>query len=459
MSVVVGIASLHAQSPEVPPQSMTLDQAVRYALDHYPAVRAALEQTNASAAGVDVARSTYLPRLDSVWQSNRATANNIFGQLLPQPAIPAMSGPVLPATSAESVWGTAAGALVTWEPIDFGLRKSTVEAAEAAMAQLRASEALTRLDVAQAVALQFLAAVSAERAVIAASADRDRRDVLARTAHALVDNQLRPGADASRADAERAAAQTRVIQGQQTLALARLALNRALGVTGRAVTPDPQQLFAQIPPTDVEAASALTHPLAGVQQAAVTAAKASEQQLSHTDAPRVYLQSSVFARGSGANPSGTFDGGATGLGFERANWAAGVQVLFPNLFDYAALRARKAAASANERLEVARYDETLLTISSEQQAAAIRVMFARDVAANTPTELAAARQSETQARARYQAGLAALSEVADAQALLAQAEYQDELARIEVWRALLAEAAAQGSLTPFLQLVGAVGVP
>ena len=42
-----------------------------------------------------------------------------------------------------------------------------------------------------------------------------RRDVLARAAHTLADNQLRPGAEASRADAERAAAQTRAIQARQ----------------------------------------------------------------------------------------------------------------------------------------------------------------------------------------------------------------------------------------------------
>ena len=84
------------------PQVFTLDQAIQYAVDHYPSVRAALEQVNVSTAGVSVARAAYLPRLDSLWQSNRATANNIFGQLLPQPVIPAMSGPVLPSSSARA---------------------------------------------------------------------------------------------------------------------------------------------------------------------------------------------------------------------------------------------------------------------------------------------------------------------------------------------------------------------
>ena len=84
--------------------------------------------------------------------------------------------------------------------------------AEATLARARAGATLTRLDVQSAVAAAFLAVVAAERAVEAAQADFMRRDVLRQTVQALVDNQLRAGADAARADAERAAAQTRVIQ-------------------------------------------------------------------------------------------------------------------------------------------------------------------------------------------------------------------------------------------------------
>ncbi len=53
------------QGTAAPPQALTLEQALQYALDHYPTVRAAVEQVNASTADVDVARAAYLPRLDS----------------------------------------------------------------------------------------------------------------------------------------------------------------------------------------------------------------------------------------------------------------------------------------------------------------------------------------------------------------------------------------------------------
>jgi outer membrane protein TolC len=440
------------------PQVFTLEEALQYAVDHYPTVRAAVEQVSASTAGVSVVRAAYLPRLDSLWQSNRATANNIFGQVLPQSAIPAMSGPVLSSTSGQSIWGSATGALFSWEPVDFGLRDATVRGAEAAVVRARADEAMTRLDVQSAVGATFLAVVEAEQAVAAVGADVARRDVLARAAHTLADNQLRPGAEASRADAERAAAQTRSILARQALVLAETTLSRVLGVTAGVVSVNSAGLVSDVPAAGMPGAAALsTHPFAQVRQAAVDVARAEEDLLGRTDRPRLYVQSSVFARGSGANPDGQFDGGVVGLGLERANWAAGVQVVFPNPFDFASLHARRAASAASTRAERARYDEALLVITSQQRASIAVVDAARAVAENTPVQLAAARQSETQARARYEAGLASIVEVADTQSLLAQAEYQHSIARVEVWRALLAQGISSGDLASFVSLVRSPG--
>src|SRR5580765_6540710 len=158
--VVIATATVLAGAGGVGAQTgtdiFTLDRAIKYAADHYPAVRAAVEQVTATAGGITVARAAYLPRLDALWQSNRATANNIFGQVLPQSVIPSLTGPVLASTSSQSAWGSATGALLTWEPVDFGLRKAAISGADAAVAQARAGEALTRLEVESAVGLAFL---------------------------------------------------------------------------------------------------------------------------------------------------------------------------------------------------------------------------------------------------------------------------------------------------------------
>jgi outer membrane protein TolC len=440
------------------PQTFSLDEALQYAIEHYPSVKASLEQLNASTANVDVARSAYLPRFDALWQTNRATANNIFGQLLPQSILPSISGPVLSSASNDSVWGSAVGGLLSWEPFDFGLRGASVREADAGVRRARADEGLTRLGVQNAVAQAFLGVISAQQAVTAAEADVQRRDVLARAARTLADNQLRPGAEASRAEAELAAARTRAIQARQALVVAQVTLSQMLGIPGGAVGVNPSRLLDSIPTGTTPSTPAAAHPLLQSSQAAVDLARARETVLAKTDDPRVYLRSSVFARGSGANADGSFEGGTAGLGLERANWAAGVQVVFPNLFDFSSLHARQAAASALTRAEGARYEESVLTVTAQQRTADAMVDATRAIALNTPIQLAAAQQSETQARARYDAGLAGIVEVAEAQNLLAGAEYQNGLARVDVWRSLLARAIAQGNITPFIELLRTSGV-
>ena len=62
-----------------------------------------------------------------------------------------------------------------------------------------------------------------------------RRDVLARASRVLVENQLRPGAEASRAEAELAAARTRAIQARQAVVIARNTLSQMLGIPGGVV--------------------------------------------------------------------------------------------------------------------------------------------------------------------------------------------------------------------------------
>ena len=75
------------------------------------------------------------------------------------------------------------------------------------------------------------------------------------------------------------------------------------------------------------------------------------------------------------------------------------------------------------------------------------------IAANTPVQVKAARDATQQATARYQSGLGNIDAVAEAQRLLTQAEIDDALARLNVWRALLAVASATGNLDPFLSEV------
>lgn len=195
--------------------AITLEQAVEQSVAHDPALHLALAQVDAAAAGLKLARTRYLPRADLLAQINRATRNNVFGMLLPQGTLPGISGPPLASNSLTSVWGTATGVLISWEPFDFGLRKAEVEAAEAVRGRAVSSAEKTRLEVATATADAFLTLLAAQQTVRSAQSSLTRSQALAEVVQALVQAQLRPGADAERARAEVALAQTQLILAEQ----------------------------------------------------------------------------------------------------------------------------------------------------------------------------------------------------------------------------------------------------
>src|SRR5258708_3479916 len=185
-----------AQSSKV----VTLEEAVDFALKNYPAVRASLERVNVAQAGVGLARTSYLPRADMLWQTNRATDNNITGLLLPQSVIAPITGAVTLSPSNQSAWGSTAGLLFSWEPFDFGYRGARVDAARAVRNLANAESSLTRLDVAVATVNADLTVLAAEQTVHAADADVQRRETFQKAVRALVYNQLPTVADASPGD-------------------------------------------------------------------------------------------------------------------------------------------------------------------------------------------------------------------------------------------------------------------
>jgi outer membrane protein TolC len=437
-----------AQSPKV----LTLEEAVDFALKNYPAVRASLERVNAAQAGVGLARTSYLPRADMLWQTNRATDNNITGLLLPQSVIAPITGAVTLSPSNQSAWGSAAGLLFSWEPFDFGYRGAKVDGARAVRNRASAEASLTRLDVAVATVNAYLTVLAAEQTVHAAQADIDRRETFHKAVRVLVDNQLRAGADASRADAELARAKVNLARAQQQEQISKAALADILGIADTSVEVSAGAVLGPPPDGSLQATALKAHPAAQVEQARIGEVEAQIHALDRAYYPKFYFQSAVFGRASGFAPTGNFLGGANGLSLDRSNWAVGLTVTFP-LFDIFTIRSRKAIESANERAEAARYDQTLQDLTGQLRKAQASLEGARHVAENTPVELQAARTTEDQERSRYQAGLATLIDVADAQSLLVQAETDDALARLAVWQNLASVAASQGDLQPFLQFL------
>ena len=437
-------------------REFTIQEAVDYALANYPAVRAAMEQYNASKAGVGLAKTAYIPRLDTVWQGDRGSRESVLGVLLPQSPniLTGTQGTVTP-HSYRPFWTSGAGVLLSWEPFDFGFRRSQVQSAQMTASRIQEQVELTKLGIATAVAEASLAVLAGQQRVNASLADVDRREVFAKSVHALVDAHIRPGADASRADAELAAARTRLFLAQRDDKVNSGAFASLLGLAGTTVQIKTGPLL-DVPPDQTWAETPLAnHPAAITQQRRIEEADARIRVLNHSFYPHFTTEGLLSARGSGEKSTGEVEQWPSGMGFDVYNWEAGLTASL-DLTSIVPIRERKKIEVANRSREEAVYAQTMQVLTGQQLQALAELTGARQVAQNTPTELAASRQSESQALARFHAGLGTIVDVAAAQSLLVQAEMDDSLARLSIWRALAGLASAQGDLTSFLNTVNSM---
>jgi outer membrane protein TolC len=447
VSAAAAISVLAAR--QINPAPLTIAAAVRTALQKYPSIRVAEEQVNAAVAGMRLARTNYLPSLNALGQFNRATRNNVFGLLFPQTQIPNISGPVLGTNNGKNVWGSEVGVLVSWEPFDFGRRHALVESAQVTRNRTQLTEKRTQFDIATATAAAFLTLLASEQTVRAAQAAVDRSQVLVRSVTALVNAQLRPGADLSRADTELDAADTQLIQAEQSVDVARAAIAQYTGLDPKSIQAVSGPLLQLPPERKMPSPSVEANPAAQEQNAVVQESQGRLSVLEHTYRPTFNLEAATYARGTGALPDGATLGGGNGLAPNYFNAGIGFTVSFP-AFSLFSVRAQEEQEAAIGRSASAKYQQVLTDLQAQLNTAEATLMQARRISAVTPKEVTDARTGFNQASAQYHSGLATIVAVAEAQRLLAQAEIDDSLAQLAVWRAMLQIQTVQGDISGFL---------
>lgn len=452
-TMLVGGQTISPQQPAIN-GPLTLDLVIQVAQAKYPAIRAAQERQEAARNAIGVARTAYLPRADMLWQTNRATTNRPNISLVPQPIVSVPAPPARPVTG-QSDWNTATGVLLAWQPFDFGVRHSQLGAARYGYEAAQHATDLSRLDVASAAAGAYLDVVAAQQTVKVQQANVDRVETFAKTVHVLVDNALRPGADASQADAQLAMARTQLIQAQTQEQVRLEALANFLQVCAQQLVIDGKDVLGTPQTSPLNETPLQAHPQAQQLAAQVNAQKEQVRLLSRSYVPSFNVYGSASGLGAGLSSSSSnpvFEGGSSGLAPNVFNWAVAFQVTFP-AFQIFTIHEQKKQQQAQVLSSEATYQQTLGDLSTQERQAREMLQGAQRVAENTPVEVAAARDAERQQQARYKSSLATVVDVTTAEAALAQAEGDDAVARVNVWRGLAGVAEAQGDLTTLVQLL------
>lgn len=430
---------------------LTVSSVVEDAAENYPSIHISQEQLNAAGARIQLARSAYLPRVDALAQFNRGTRNNVFGALLPQGTIPSISGPVTGSNNGGSVWGSATGVLISWQPFDFGVRSAGVRAAEAGRERAFAASLRTQLEVETASADAYLSVIASFQTQKAAQTAVDNWETLRRNIHALAAAELRPGADESRVNAEKAAAANQLALSQQAVDSSIATLRKFQSNSGIVPATD-TKLLTKIPEATGKDGSfvADSNPLMAEQKAATVENEAQLKALQRSWVPQFNIEGSAYGRGSGAQTDGQRLSEANGLAPNVGNYVVGANIRFP-LMDFASIHARASEQASLVRAARANEDLTARNLREQFEQALAELRATETIAGNTPVQLQAAQTALDQATARYKAGLVAIDDVAQTQRLLVQADIDNSIARLNVWRAFLKLQYIRGDLQPFLQ--------
>ena len=432
-----------AGEPTARPYS--LEQAVTDALATHPRLRASVAEEAVADARVDEAKTARLPDVGVSAQLNRSTGNTVPGAFFLTTGFAPIAGPTRGKSLDDGVWQTGASLWATWDVLSLTRQAAAIDVALASRVEASAATSARRLDVAYRAADAYIVLLEAQEAVRGARVSIDRARVLATVTRSLVDQSLRPGADAARAEAELASAQTSLARAEQARDVRRALLAEAVGNPALLVEAAPAGLLAPIDGVAARAsAPSSSHPDIAQSNAAVTRATEAQHLVSVEYLPRVDLVAALWTRGSGL-----FQSPAAGLVPDTANWAAGATVTW-SFLDIPTIRARARSAAASHGVAVARRDEVYVAVAGQLATSTAVLRGSLKVAKQTPATLASARAAEQQAAARFKTGLTPVVDVADAERLLAQAEVDDAVARLEVRRALLLLARASGDLGPFM---------
>ena len=220
--VMGGTETARAQpgGPAQEPARLTLETAIRTALEKHPTLQSAEFSVQAAEARIKQAQSSYYPQVNAAGiQTNGSLRSNAF--LRPSGSL------IQPNQSDITVGGTASQMVY-----DFGQTKYRVEVQRADKARLVKETLVRRADVVLGVQRTYLSVLKRKRLVQIAEETVRERDTIKQQVDTLYRNQIKSKLDLGLVQVQLADAQFAVIQARNDVASAFAELNNAMGIEG-----------------------------------------------------------------------------------------------------------------------------------------------------------------------------------------------------------------------------------
>jgi len=424
-----------------PTRSMTIGEALSYAREHQPAIRAALSRVRAQMEAAKVPSGQWLPTVGLTLQGFGMTANNTTGTYV-QPFymdIPRIGGTRAQTESSAQLSpyaSTFAGAGVLQELFDFGRIGAQRAAADALVEVSKHDADAQRLDIDFSVEEAYFSVLAAKSIIRAADQAYDRAKVHRDLAKRGVDSGLRPPIELTRSEADLERFDVGRIRARGGLSVAQAVLAAAVGAPDPAIdisgeAPQPAEMPA------LSQAVALAQSRDPRLAAALAQLQAAEKRTTAIGAelrPDLSLTGTFSGRAGGA-PGTNGVPGPTGAGWipDVPNWDVGIVLTWP-LFD-GTIAARRDAAKSQEQVRHDEIDVMRLQEVATVNESYVQAQVARAALVGLQNTVIAAKANYDQADARFRAGIGNAVELADAEAVRTDAEIQLALGQFDLARA------------------------
>lgn len=432
-------------------QRVDIRSVLEQSRKNYPSIKAREAEIKSAQEEVSLSTFDYIPKVTVQHQFTYGTSNGVAGSFYPNPAVISPSGGIRPENIYTPTWGSFSTALVEWNVFNFGKIAANKEAAIAGLTNNKAAYEQELFQHQVYVADVYLQTLIAEKLNSIQRVNQNRAFYFKQAVDAGVRSGMRAGVDSSLANAEYVKATLLILESERNHKTQAYRLAELTGAADRDLTLiDSMKFFTSLPSRPVTTNN-VTHPLLNYYQTRVAATQARSLAIKKSLIPSVTLVGAAWARGSGVSPKDdSFDTDFfNGTKFKVYNYLLGVSARW-TLTDYVAVRHR----FQNEKYKALRdqenYQEQSLRVQRQLNESETQFELTLQQAHTAPIQITAAQHAYQQANARYQSGLSDLPTLLQSILTLNRAEADLAVSYSNVWRSLLAVAAAKGDLSIFL---------
>jgi outer membrane protein len=393
-----------ATPQELVGRELGLEEAVNIGLENAPLIVARIGDYIAAQQRVNQALAPLLPQL---------TGSGNFGR---QHSVSTFGG------TADGDFGSAS---VTASQLlfDFGRTWAAKDAAKSNAAAFKEVLETQKLDISQLVKTQYFTLLLSKRLVQVNLAALDRAEVNLRSAQGFFQVGTQPKSFVTRAEVDVANGRVNVIRAQNAVNLARVALNTAMGIAINAPTEVKDLLsYSQFPVNrdDLIAEALRNRPEYRQVKALADSADATVRQTFRDFFPNLFGSGTYGVAGITGAPASNSTS-TNGFIDSGSQWNVGLTLSW-SIFDGGGKVARYKEAKANLEAAKARVRDTELQVWQNVEQSYLNLGEAEERIGAAQKAVESAEENYQLARGRFDAGVANIIELTDAQLALTQAQ-------------------------------------